>query len=376
MPFKSAKLINFSFNKELTKLYASVILRALGYSFVNIFIPIFFLKLNFSLQEIVLFFLLTNIVFVLFLIPGSKIISKIGIRHSIALSVVFLLAAVGMLFFLNSNKELFYIIAILQGINWVLFWIPLQFDLAQSTDQKHRGEEVGIAKLFASIVQILGPIIGATIITMQSFEALFIVVGTIFFASVLPLIFGKEIHTQFKFSLKKILSIGHRKSLLAFIGLGGESEGSQTVFWPIFLFGILTTYQGLGSLASFTALISLASMYYISSKIDKFDKIQILKTGAIFSSATWFFRGLATTPFFVAIADTLSKILSSLTSVTLESIGLDKANKEDAAEFTIVREFGIHFGAVIFLTIAYFLNNVFLSLVLGGFFVLLYTQLE
>ena len=73
-------------------MYVSVALRDLALSMYGIFVPLYlFVDLNYSLNKVLLFFLLYAVSVTLSVIPAAKFTSRYGIKHGILISMFLLI---------------------------------------------------------------------------------------------------------------------------------------------------------------------------------------------------------------------------------------------------------------------------------------------
>src|SRR3989344_2213516 len=82
---------NFFKNKELNHFYLAVSIMTFADALINIFVPIYLYQLNYPIYKIIFFYFLVSLSFVIFSYHGAKIVSKIGVKHSILWSAPFLM---------------------------------------------------------------------------------------------------------------------------------------------------------------------------------------------------------------------------------------------------------------------------------------------
>ena len=235
---RHAHLIKFLFNRELSEMYVSVALRDLALSMYGIFVPLYlFVDLNYSLNKVLLFFLLYAVSVTLSVIPAAKFTSRYGIKHGILISM-FLLIIYNIALVTLPYHNLFFIPAIISGFSTSFYWINFHADFAKFSDKKNRGREVSIWFITAYASILLGPILGSIIITYLGFITLFVIVSLIFMLSAIPLFLSSEVYEPIKFSLKDIISRSHLKEIYFYITYGIRMTVSMVVF-PLYIFFLL-----------------------------------------------------------------------------------------------------------------------------------------
>ena len=83
--------LHFLRNRELNELYISVAIKSFASSMITIFIPIFLLKLDYSLTHVLIFYAILNATHALFVIPAAKISSIYGYKPSLFFSIPILI---------------------------------------------------------------------------------------------------------------------------------------------------------------------------------------------------------------------------------------------------------------------------------------------
>ncbi|MCK5040187.1 MAG: MFS transporter [Candidatus Aenigmarchaeota archaeon] len=358
-------LFHFLHNRELNELYISIAIRTFALSMVNVFVPIYLLKLGYSLASVLIFYAILNAVHALFVIPASMICSKYGFKHSIFFSIPFLLVFYMLLYSLEQYSWSLYFPAIVFGFSNALFWMGYHVDFSKFSDRKNRGEELGVARIISQLFHIIGPAVGGLILTFIGFKALFACVSVLLMASVIPLFFSKDIHEPMNFSLTEIFNGLNLKDRLAFIGYGIES-GMGTVIWPIFIFfSILNNYTSLGFVSSLSLFFSLIFIFVISRFSDSYRRLA-LRIGAVANAVIWTMRSFVKTGFYVFVIDSFYGIAQTTINIPFDALCYDKANKSNIVKFIINREIAIQTGRVFLFLALLSVTDLVAGFVLGG----------
>ena len=73
------RLINFPLNKELKEIYAFLAIKSLAVSMFGIFLPLYLLiELSFPLKKVIFFFMIAEVVWILFTFIAGKALTKIN----------------------------------------------------------------------------------------------------------------------------------------------------------------------------------------------------------------------------------------------------------------------------------------------------------
>lgn len=363
--------IDFLKNRELNELYLSIAIRAIAVSMINLFIPIYLLKLNYSLPAVLTFFIIANAVHAFLVIPAAKISAKFGFKHSILFSMPCYVIFYLLLYSLEQFSWPLLLLAIVFGTAHALYWTGYLLDFCKFSDKKHRGREISIANIIGSSCFIIGPIIGGFILTTTGAQFLLILVSIILLLSALPLFASKDIHRPLKFKIKELFKKQETKNTLAFLGFGIES-GVAMVIWPIIVFfSILGTYTKLGFLFSIGMAFSLLVTYSIG-KFSDINRKLTLRIGAIITAILWVVKVIIRTPLQAFTIDSAHGMSKTLVRVPFNALSYDKANKTNAIKFIIRREIYIQLGRVILFSIILLISNLTVGLFIGGAASLLY----
>ena len=128
---------NFLINKEMNLFYISIFLYGIANSLIGLFVPIYLYQNQFSLYKIIIFFTLVSVFFLTFSITGAKVVSKIGIKHSMLLSTPFLaIYYLGLNFFV---EEMFYILPLFLAISMIFYNYGYHLNYIKHSNQKRLG---------------------------------------------------------------------------------------------------------------------------------------------------------------------------------------------------------------------------------------------
>jgi len=364
---RHAHLIKFLFNRELSEMYVSVALRDLALSMYGIFVPLYlFVDLNYSLNKVLLFFLLYAVSVTLSVIPAAKFTSRYGIKHGILISM-FLLIIYNIALVTLPYHNLFFIPAIISGFSTSFYWINFHADFAKFSDKKNRGREVSIWFITAYASILLGPILGSIIITYLGFITLFVIVSLIFMLSAIPLFLSSEVYEPIKFSLKDIISRSHLKEIYFYITYGIRMTVSMVVF-PLYIFFLLRKYISLGAIASITALGSMIVGYFVG-KLSKDEKkeITMFKYGSLFHSLGLFFMIFVKTFVQIAIVNVYLAMSFIFVDIPHHSMFYTKARKQKSMMgYLVFREICVGIGRVLGVLILMITGKLIIGFIVSG----------
>ncbi len=339
--------VRFLLSKELNAFYVSIVLRALAFSMVGIFVPLYLYKeLGYGLDYIVYFYLIYSVLFGILSFPSAWIVDKLSFRYIVLIcSPVYILYFV-LLHFLKFNPGLFFIVPVVLGIVDALFWLAFHFEFSGISDHDTRGKEIGNWYHFSLFAGLVGPLMGGSILLFSGFSLLFLLVGILLFGSAIPMFFCNHKNRRYDVDFKKVFKKRYVRDGLAFLGQGGVLVVA-VVFWPIFVYGILGGYLKLGSLATIAGIIGILFTFVMSKLSDKYDRRKLIRIGAVFRAVIWWVRIFVQTTFQLVGIYMLAIVASIAANLPFIALTYDKS--KNRTEYFIMREVYMSIGRVLIL---------------------------
>ena len=356
-------------NRELDEIYLSIAIRSFAISSIDIFIPIFLLKLGYSIAEVLMFFAIVNITHALFVFPSIKISVKYGFKHSILFSIPLLILFYMLLFMVKLWNLPLYLLAILFGVSNSLFWMGYHVDFSFFSNMKWRGREIGTAQAVSLIFTVLGPLVGGIILSSFGFKVLFLLVALMLLFSSLPLFFSEDIK-GFDIKIKDLWGESKFRDIISLVSRGAET-GISMVIWPIFVFFyILNNYFYLGAVSSLFTFFTLFSIIFVAKISDRCRRLT-LRIGAVMNSIVWVLRTFIRTMLQVVFIDSFYGITQTFIKIPFDALSYDKAESSNTIGFIALREIMIQIGRTLVYLIASFIP-IKESFLIGAFASLLY----
>lgn len=358
------------FKRGLFEIYSILFFRALGFSMIGIFLPLFLLvEMEYPLSKVIFFFIIMSIAFALSCMSALKVISKFGAKHSMIFSYVFLIIGIILVLFLKSWVGMYVIASFFQGFSFGLFWMGFHIDAAVHSRKKDVAEGAGLITFASVLGAVAGPVIGGVILKFFGFNILFVLVLCLFIVSVIPLMFSKEIYAKSNFDLKCLMKKENLKYFLGYV-VQGIRWTTAGIFWPIFIFTILGSYLSLGWYATIITLIVGIMGYIIGVVADKYGKGLMIRVSAPFEAFFWIIRVFVSGVFGVFVVGALGNVAGSGIDVPL--LAKTYTKKEQIAAFVFFREISLRIGEIICLMFVLVIGSLSASFLLTGISSLLY----
>jgi len=350
MPLHNTAIqMKFFKNQEMNKFYWSIFIMTFGERLINIFVPIYFYNLGFKIPEILSFYFLVSLFFVIFSFLGAQITSKIGEKLSILISTPFIILFYLGLTLANTQSALFYILPIFLAFRMIFFNYGFHLNFLKNSNQEKRGQELAFFGMIKLLATMLAPFIGGLIATIH-FNALFVVSSFLIFIGSVPLFLSSNKYQKIEFSSKSLfqnnLSKQNTGNLISFSAYAIESIIGRTI-WPIFLITILGSINKTGLFISISMILSLLVFHFVGKLTDQINKIRMLKIGTVLYFFAWLGRAFADTSLKVLFVDSYKNLSEKILNIPWSAHSYDLAKRQDYFEFIVSREIIFNFSRVL-----------------------------
>lgn len=331
---------------ELEEVYLNLIIQSFAISLISIFIPIYLIKLGYSLDQALIFIAVEYAVLSGFTPFSALLARNYGLKHMILYRTPLVLAFFIGLYSLNSINVPIYTIAVVGGIAHSMYWLSLHSLFAKYSNKIHRGLQAGKLVSFSRIASVLAPGMGGIIAFYFGFQTLFVIAILFLCASVVPLFFTGDMKPHVpRFSFRKMASRSNLKMLAAFT-LQGTVKIVGVVIWPVFIYFILKDVASVGFVGTITAVGSVVVTLYIGKLSDSMSRFFLLKIGGLLVAATFVMRMAATNFTRIFIISFIAGLAEIVIDIPLITMFYDKANERNPIEVVVLRELGLGIGKV------------------------------
>lgn len=276
--------------------YLNALLRSLVFSMIGIFTPIFIYTsllsitgdMITSISAVALYYLITRFVVLVFNIPASKIIEKLGFRKSVIISAVLLSGYIGTLILAANNYLWFVVASVLIGLNIPLYWVSRNSVIALDSKKKSLGKEAGFVAIVERIAGVAGPIASGFMIERWGFPTMYAAAFVVLFVSVFPLLtMPHHVHRNGVSIKGYYIWLKSRRFFHQAIGSVGRAfdDYGYNIVWPLALLLMGIHYSNLGVFYSALTVITILVRYVSSSLFDKLYKKGGLEDESLFGIA-------------------------------------------------------------------------------------------
>lgn len=311
-----------------------------GKSLIEIFVPIYLYYAGFPIYQIIFYYFLIALYFVIFSHIGAKIVSRVGEKHSILLSAPLTITYYIGLTYLQSHHILFFILPFVLALNNILFNFGYHLNFLNHSNKKTRGITIALLGVVVLIASSLSPLLGG-VIAQISFPLLYFISSMIIICGTIPLFLTKDTFVQITFTskdiFKNIFKKSNRGNLISFSSYAIESY-IGFMLWPLFLILTIGSIAKTGLIMSLSVVSSLLLYQIIGKMTDRFDKMKLLKIGTFLYFLAWVGRIFADTVYKIFFIDSYKNISEKILQVPLSAHSYDLAERGDYFAFIVAQE--------------------------------------
>jgi YQGE family putative transporter len=366
--------------KDILALLLNRALFRTGFSFVEIFIPIFFYEKLFgkSLFLLLAIYVLLYGVKLIFTPLGAKLLKPLGIRKSMMIATPFAVIAMAALHYADQYvflPILIYIVSIV--VYKVLYWVPYHTRLAQLFgSQNNIGTRIAWYKNALLIIGALTPFLGGAYIAEFGFTYMFPIVAVVITLAIIPLFFMTDKHEVYSwgyFETYRHLFTYKNRSLFYAYAADGAQNVLSVVIWPIFIFELLDgDYLSIGFI---TMLITIAVMVLnvlVGKFINHVGDEKALTYSSLFAATGWIAKVFVDSAAQVFFVDTYHRLGKAANRTSFDVAGYEHAADSGhyIDEFTVLKELSLSLGKILMLVITgltvYYFNSIRIAFVLAA----------
>ncbi|HTM69023.1 MAG TPA: MFS transporter [Candidatus Binatia bacterium] len=370
-------------SQQMKELFLSSALLNFATGAVMLFEPIYLHSVGLSIVQVLLFYAALYVVYFLLLPLGGKICRRHGYEHTILFSSPFLIVWY-LAFFAIPMHPAFIAVAILSlAIQKILYWPGYHANFATWSDGKEGGREVSTMAAVAGLAATFAPAFGGLLIRAAGYQALFIGVSVLILLSNVPLLRTPELYMPQPFAyvpaMRRIARKENRRKVIGFMGFGEELLA--LVAWPLFLAIMVPDAALLGAIISFAMLANVAATLYVGRVSDDGDKTAVLRSGTLYTSASWLVRILVSGGFGAFLIDSFYRISKNMVNVPLLAGLYDGAKRGEVMDDVVLFEMSLSLGKIAAALLAALLlwlwhDSWWAVFVLGACFTLLFSALK
>lgn len=303
---------------------------------VSIFIPIYLLKLHYSIQHIFWFYTLTGMFMTLVYPLGFKAIGKLGANRTIVVGNIFSAIFFILLFKLPHLKESLWILAVFRGAYSAFYYPAFTANFVVARAHNKTGLQVGWLSAITLMLGGVAPAVGGILASAYGLKWVYAGVVVAIIVANLPLLLGKENLKNTTFSFMKI-PWNEYKDFTA-NGLYNVSGFVESVIWPMAISLFIASYSLIGLLSSVMVLATIAISIYVGSREDRLGERPYINRGVTTNAVANIGKLIASTPLGVIGVNFISGTSDALLANSFASRYYKNADSEQMLEYTFGME--------------------------------------
>ncbi|MFQ3274938.1 MAG: hypothetical protein ACI9LV_000670 [Candidatus Nanohaloarchaea archaeon] len=337
-------------DKQVNQIYLYETFRTFGMDLIGLFIPIYILSQGLGFQYALGFLIVEQLVSLVLSLPVSYLIARIGFKHSLIISYIFLLPALLVLRTGQITGQIIVFSAVIYSLGKILHGLALNSEFAVDSHQKKRDSESSRMLGLPNISRFLAPVSGGYILNMAGFNILVSTSILFFTISAGILLISKDHRDPLKYNFKDIVKNNYSKTFPVFFARGILNITAVTGF-ALFTFFFIGNEVDAGLVAAIDNLGLLITAIISGKLSSRFGRKHLILFGFIGSALIHFSRGLATTPTQAVAISGLGGLVFMFYEVPLFSDYADLAEKEDVLEFYTAKRMLFKAGQLLTLAI-------------------------
>jgi MFS family permease len=266
----------------------------LAQALIWIFVPILLVQTGYSVTEVLVYYLIFNLIDVPLNFPAANLVRKIGARKVVIIATIAIIAFFLVLGVLPPGQWfLLVVLAVLSAVYDACFWVAHMYLFIEINRQGlDAGRSVGAIEGVRKFGNIVGPLVGAALLILLGKPSLIIVSVILFACSIVPLFkmrHTRDVPTEKRASFREFFSEKVEWRDYASTALWGIHNETDSILWPLFIF---MAFGNLGSVAAVPVIISIttAVFSYVAGRMTKRHAFTMISVGSALMACMWVLR--------------------------------------------------------------------------------------
>ena len=250
---------------------------------VELFMPVILYKLNYGLNQILIYLILTFIINIVVSIPATKIGKKWGYKYLILISSFLFIALYFVVSLMPKNIFLFILVAFLSSLTNSFYYLGRHYYTGLTLEKKQMARSVGSILIATVLASIASSILSSLMLDKISMIFLAIIVTIIYLIGIFFVFKIPEKEKNIPLNLKNVNQKIPKNNKLFFI-----LEQFKVIYftlYPLYVYiYVENTYSFLGLVYIVTGLASIIFISFLAHHLDN-GKFNYLKLSAILLSS-------------------------------------------------------------------------------------------
>ena len=322
-------------NQKKFNLY--VFLSTFSRNLIEVFIPLILYKFGYSLKEVILYYLLVNIVLILLTYPCICFSKKYSNR---TLSLIGIFSFIIVQLLLNNlvyDIKYIFVLSFFYSLYRIGYWLARRFYNLKVIHKKDISNSYSLISIVNQVALIISSYVGSLFLDFISIEVLTLISILLFLISLIPLYkldFNHEKNDE-KIELVKTIKRIPVRNLYMFGAY--ESINVTKFLFTLYLFiYVKNNYQVVGIMNVLTNVATIVFAYFYGKKIN--DKKNYVTLSILFISLVYFMKANSISYFLLVLISFLEGIASKMYELSMSKEFYSLSKKFEYYNYNLVYE--------------------------------------
>ena len=350
-------------NQKKFNLY--VFLSTFSRNLIEVFIPLILYKFGYSLKEVILYYLLVNVILIIFVYPCIYISKKYSNR---VLSLIGIFSFIIVQILLNNlvyDMKYIFALSFFYSIYRLGYWLSRRFYNLKVIHKKDISNTYSLISIVNQLGLIISSYVGSLFLDFISIEVLTLISIALFLISILPLYkldFDHEKNDEKIELIKTIKRIPFRN---LYIFGAYESINVTKFLFTLYLFiYVKNNYQVVGIMNLLTNLATIIFAYFYGKKIN--EKENYVRLSIIFMCLVYFLKANSISYYLLVLIAFLEGIACKMYELSISKEFYSMSKKFEYYNYNLMYELVLSIFRTFVLLICYlFINDLKVMLYLS-----------
>jgi MFS family permease len=334
-------------SSKLTSVYAIETISGFAGSLIGIFVPVYLLSVGYSVRDVMLLSLIQVFAGLVAIACTAWFSRKIPLKFIMLSRIPVLIVLLGALASAHAHSVPIAWLAALQGLQFVLYYLPLHIFFILGSDEQTVGRQLGLLGGIPKLVSAGAPLMAGVIAARWGFNPLFVLTAVLYGLSAIPMTKLPNIEVPFSLSISTFRRLYSKYPAYFWLEVVENiQEELDQVIWPLVVYLTVRSTIQVGAVSTLIAVGSALFTYVVGHHADKSDKFKLLRVGGIVMLLLWAWRLGHLTPLSALIISVLVGFAGMLVNLPFTAIIYNLARANNPRDFIIFREISVGVGRV------------------------------
>jgi hypothetical protein len=282
--------------REMGRIYWCHSIGSAGISLAAIFIPIFLLKTSYSMQSVLFYLLMQQLLAAVLQYPAGYLFRYVKPHKLLVIGNLWYAVLFGLLITLPAHHWPLFWLALAWALTRTIYWAAFHYCFGMARAHKHPARQIAGINALVMFSTTAAPAIGGVAATALGIKYVYAAAIVMIGVAVAPMMWGAEGPARTVISINWHDIWTMRRDALA-NSFNGMVLMAETNVWPIFVFLLISSYAGVGLLSSVIATASIFVTLYVGRRQETKGESHYIKRGLGAYSLTSLGRAIAENSF-------------------------------------------------------------------------------